>query len=151
VTENLQEEKKTTNSNVPIMLHHGDTLTSQTHHLQPHNGLDPMQAELRMLQFFPNSALKELSEPKGRESVERAACSNELRHFLISKSVDPAILDHTLKQYAFEGMLLKTVTDNGDIIDPIDLDEAFRSYCNPWDYPYNNLEDFMKVSNYHST
>lgn len=127
------------------MLHHGDALTSQAHHLQPQNGLDPLQAQLQMLQLFPKSALKDLPKPNGRETAERAARANELRHFLMSKSVDPAILDHVLKQYAFEGMLLKTVTDDGYIIDPVDLDEAFRSYSNPWDYPYNKLEDFMKV------
>lgn len=140
----MDKDKKPVNSKLPILLHHGDELTARAHHLKSQNSLDPMQVELKMLQFT-QSYMGEIFEPKERETVERAACANELRHFLNSKSVNPDILEQALKQYAFEGMLLKSVNDNGDIINPMELDEAFKSYCNPWDYPYSKLEDFMEV------
>ncbi|EDO27462.1 predicted protein [Nematostella vectensis] len=140
----MAADKKPQPSASPSMLYHGDQLTSRLHHLTSVNGLDPMQAELSMLQHFSQNKLMELPPRKERETAERAARANELRHFC-APDVDSGLLEHALKQYAFEGMLLKVANEEGEIIDPRHLDEAFLSYSNPWDYPYTRLEEFRKV------
>ena len=119
-------------------------MTSRVHHLDPVNGLDPYDAELRMLQLFPQSQLKSLPELEGREMVERAARANELQHFFLSESLGAGTLERALKQYTFEGMLLKITDGDGEIVDPPAIDEAFEAYTNPWDYPYNDLGDFQR-------
>ena len=148
----LQAIEETPNNNVPKhqettpkILQHGDELTSRLHHVTTANGLNTHEAELRMLRLLPQNALMELPGLASRELVERAARANELRHFCVSESVCPRTLDRALQQLAFEGMLLKLVDEDGEILEPPDLDEAFGDYVNAWDFPYTDLAEFRKV------
>ena len=125
-----------------MIVHNNDTMTSRLHHLEPANGLNPEEAELHMLELFPQSRLKELPALHGRELVEREARANELRHFCKSQMESDEFLERALKQFAFEGMLLKVANENGDIVDPREVDEAFKFYANLWDHPYSKLSEF---------
>ena len=129
----------------PVILHYNDALTSRLHHLEPANGLDPEKAELRMLSLFPQSKLKELPALHGREIVEREARANELRHFCKSQMDSDGFLARALKQFAFEGMLLKVANQNGDIVDLREVDESFKFYANLWDHPYSKLSEFQAL------
>ena len=129
----------------PVILYHNDTLTSRVHHLEPANGLNPQEAELRMLDFFPQSRLKELPTVQGREIVEREARANELRYFCQSEMTSTSFLERALKQFAFEGMLLKNVFQNGEVVDLREVDDAFLFYANLWDHPYSKLSEFQRV------
>ena len=120
-------------------------MTSRLHHLEPENGLDPEKAELRMLDLFPQSRLKELPMLHGREIVEREARANELRHFCKSQMDSDGFLERALKQFTFEGMLLKVASDNGEIVDLRDVDESFKFYTNLWDHPYSKLSEFQAL------
>lgn len=126
-----------------MILHYRDTMSSRLHYLEPANGLNPEQAELRMLDLFPQSRLKELPELHGRDMVEREARTNELHHFCKSLMSSSDLLERALKQLAFEGMLLKVASQNGDIVDLRDVDESFKLYSNPWDHPYSKLSEFQ--------
>lgn len=117
-------------------------MTSRLHCLEPANGIDPGEAELHMLNLFPQSRLKELPELGGRDMVERDARSNELRHFF-EPQISSNLLERALKQFAFEGMLLKVVSQNGDVVDLRDVDESFKVYSNLWDHPYSKLSEFQ--------
>ncbi|XP_078373230.1 sperm-associated antigen 17-like isoform X2 [Oculina patagonica] len=128
----------------PVILHYHDKMTSRLHHLEPANGLDPTEAELRMLDLFPQSRLKELPELHGRDMVERDARANELRHFFESQ-INSDLLERALKQFAFEGMLLKVVGQSGDVVDLKDVDESFKIYSNLWDHPYSKLSEFQAL------
>ena len=119
-------------------------MTSRLYHIEPANGLDPLDAELHMLDLFPQSRLKELPELHGRDMVERDARANELRHFFESH-IGSEHLEQALKQFAFEGMLLKAVSQNWDIVDLRDVDESFKSYSNLWDHPYSKLSEFQAL------
>ena len=126
-----------------MILQYGDQITARTYHLDKVNGLCPLDAELQMLKLFPQNAFSNFSKPLGYEFVERAACYNELCQFCSVNSVSRETLDRALKQYAFEGMLLKTASEYGDVVEPRELDNAFELYSNPWDYPYNKLNEFQ--------
>lgn len=84
-------------------MQHGDGVSSRSFHLDEHNGLSPLQAELEMLKFFPQNNFKNLTQPVNGEIFKRAACYNELRHFCNSDTVSKEVLDRALMQYAFEG------------------------------------------------
>ena len=118
-------------------------MSSRLHNLEPANGLNPEQAELHMLDLFPQSRLKELPELDGRDMVEREARANELHHFCKSLMSFPDLLERAFKQLAFEGMLLKVTNQDGDIVDLRDVDESFKLYSNPWDHPYSKLSEFQ--------
>ena len=126
-----------------MILHYHDTMSSRLHHLEPANGLNPEQAELRMLDLFPQSRLKELPELDGQDMVEREARANELHHFCKSVMGSSDLLEHALKQLAFEGMLMKVASQDGDIVDLRDVDESFKLYSNPWDHPYSKMSEFQ--------
>ena len=128
-----------------MILQHHESLTARVHHLEPANGLDPWEAELRMLDLFPQTRLKELPRLRGREVVEREARASELRHFCQSEMGSTHFLERALKQFTFEGMLLKTVAQNGEIQDLREVDDAFKSYANLWDHPYSRLSEFQRV------
>ena len=98
-----------------------------------------------MLNLFPQSHLKELPTLHGRDIVEREARANELRHFCKSHVETNGFLDRAMKQFAFEGMLLKAVNENGDIVDLRKVDESFASYANLWDHPYCKLSEFQAL------
>lgn len=119
-------------------------MTSRLHHLEPANGLDPTEAELRMLDLFPQSRLTELPELNGRDMVERDARANELYHFFESQ-ISSDLLERALKQFAFEGMLMKVVSQSGDVVDLRDVDESFKIYSNLWDHPYSKLSEFQAL------
>ncbi|XP_068698646.1 sperm-associated antigen 17-like [Montipora foliosa] len=129
----------------PLILHHNDTLTSRLHHLEPVNGLDPEEAELHMLNLFPQSQLKDLPTLHVRELVEREARANELHHFCKAHMESNSFLDRALKQFAFEGMLLKAANESGDIVDLREVDELFAFYANLWDHPYSKLGEFQAL------
>lgn len=118
-------------------------MSSRLHHLEPANGLNPEQAELRMLDLFPQSRLKELPELDERDMVEREARANELHHFCKSVMSSSDLLEHAFKQLAFEGMPLKVASQDGEIVDLRDVDESFKFYSNPWDHPYSKLSEFQ--------
>lgn len=120
-------------------------MTSRLHQLEPANGLDPEEAELRMLDLFPQSRLKELPELHGRDLVEREARANELRYFCNSHMNSSEFLERALKQFTFEGMLLKIANQNGDIVDLREVDESFKLYSNLWDHPYSKLSEFQEL------
>ncbi|KAK2570951.1 Sperm-associated antigen 17 [Acropora cervicornis] len=145
VTEIADSKKLPKLRKSPVILHYNDTLTSRLHHLEPANGLDPEEAELHMLNLFPQSHLKELPTLHGRDIVEREARANELRHFCKSHVETNGFLDRAMKQFAFEGMLLKAVNENGDIVDLRKVDESFASYANLWDHPYCKLSEFQAL------
>ena len=126
-----------------MILQYHDTMSSRLHHLEPANGLNPEQAELRMLDLFPQSRLKELPELDGQDMVEREARANELHHFCKSVMGSSDLLEHALKQLAFEGMLMKVASQDGDIVDLRDVDESFKLYSNPWDHPYSKMSEFQ--------
>lgn len=48
--------------------------------------------------------------------------------------------------HVIAAMLLKTPRECGEIVNPSELDEAFKFYFNPWDYPYNQLNTFKTDS-----
>ena len=129
----------------PVILHYNDTMTSRLHHLEPANGLDPEKAELRMLELFPRSRLKELPILDGCDVIEREARANELRHFCNSYLDSGGFLERALKQFAFEGMLLKVADENGDIVDLKEVDDCFKFHSNLWDHPYSKLSEFQEL------
>lgn len=98
-----------------------------------------------MLELFPQSRLKELPTLHGRHIVEREARANELRHFCKSQVDSNGFLERALKQFAFEGMLLKVANENGDIVDLREVDESFKFYSNLWDHPYSKLSEFQAL------
>lgn len=128
-----------------MILHYNDAMTSRLHHLEPANGLDPEKAELRMLELFPQSRLKELPILDGRDVIEREARANELRHFCKSHLDSGGCVERAFKQFAFEGMLLKVADENGDIVDLRKVDDCFKFYSNLWDHPYSKLSEFQEL------
>lgn len=120
-------------------------MTSRVHNLEPANGLDPEEAERHMLDLFPHKRLKELPELPGRDLVEREARASELHHFCKSRMSSSDFLERALKQFAFEGMLLKVANHNGNIVDLRDVDESFKLYSNLWDHPYSKLSEFQAL------
>ena len=98
-----------------------------------------------MLNLFPQSQLKDLPTLHVRELVEREARANELHHFCKSHMESNSFLDRALKQFAFEGMLLKAANESGEIVDLREVDELFAFYANLWDHPYSKLGEFQAL------
>lgn len=120
-------------------------MTSRLHDLVPANGLDPQEAERCILDLFPQTCLKELPQLDGQDLVEREARASELYHFCKSRMSSSDSLERILKQFAFEGMLLKVADHNGDVVDLEEVDESFKFYSNLWDHPYSKLSEFQAL------
>ncbi|PFX34574.1 Sperm-associated antigen 17 [Stylophora pistillata] len=129
----------------PVILQYRDGMTSRLHDLKPANGLHPEEAERHMLDLFPQTRLKELPQLDRQDVVEREARASELYHFCKSRMSSSDFLEHALKQFAFEGMLLKVADHNGDVVDLGEIDESFQFYSNLWDHPYSKLSDFQAL------
>ncbi|KAJ7321770.1 Sperm-associated antigen 17 [Desmophyllum pertusum] len=127
VTEPTDSNKPREPQKSPVILHYRDAMTSRLHQLEPANGLDPEEAELRMLDLFPKADLKNCQNCTGGTWWSVRHVLMKLRYFCNSHMNSSEFLERALKQFTFEGMLLKIANQNGDIVDLREVDESFKA------------------------
>ncbi|XP_028409597.1 sperm-associated antigen 17-like isoform X2 [Dendronephthya gigantea] len=136
ILEETNVKKRDDNAKIPVILEHNDKLSQRLHYLEDISILDGLDTERAMLEI---SASRDLDMFPRRTTAEFME-SNARFHQFIQHCSFPSAEDvsYLLKKYTFEGIPLKSVDGNGNVVE-----QRLSSYKNPWDDPYS---DFMKYN-----